>query len=81
VHARLERAVQRGAARGGAGLFERVDLRVRLTRALVRALPDHHALVGDDARADDRIRRRPAEAAARVLDCPPHPSLVVYHLL
>ena len=80
VRARLERAVQRRAASVRARLVERVDLRVRPAGEFVRALADHDAFVRDHARADDRVGRRPSEAAARMLDRPPHPPCVVYHL-
>ena len=41
--------------------------------------PTHDAFVRDDAGADDRVRRRASETAARVLERPPHPPCVVYH--
>ena len=75
--ARLERAVERGAARALARFVERVHFGVRLAGALVRALADHDAIVGHDAGADHRIGRRAPEPAARVLERPPHPAQVV----
>ena len=60
-------------------LFERVHLGVRFAGALVRALTEHDPFVRHDARTNDGIRRRAAEAAARVLERPPHPPFVVYH--
>ena len=76
VHARFERAVQRGAPRALARLLEGDHLRVRLARALVTPVADDDALGGDDARADSRIRRGAADAAARMLERPPHPPQV-----
>jgi hypothetical protein len=76
VHARLERAVQRGAARTFPGLIERQHLRVRLSGPLVRSITHDDVLVGDDAGAYERIWRRAAEAAARELERPPHPPLI-----
>ena len=79
VDARLERAVERGAARIAPRLFERVHLGVRFTGALVCTLTEHDPFIRHDARPNDWIRRRAAEAAARVLERPPHPPFVVYH--
>jgi hypothetical protein len=79
VNARLERAVEGGAARVATRLFEGIHLGVRFTGALVRTLTEYDPVVRDDARANDGIRRRAAEAAARVLERPPHPPFVVYH--
>ena len=56
VGARLERAVQRRAARPRAGLVERKHLGVRPAGPLVRAPADDHALVVDDDGADHRVR-------------------------
>jgi hypothetical protein len=79
VRARFERAVQRRAAGEAARLLERIDLGVRLTRAFVRPLADDHAFVRDHACAYYGIRRRASEAAPRMLEGTPHPSMVVYH--
>ena len=86
--ARACNTASRRAARSPAS-FERVHFGVRLAGALVRAVADDDAFVGDDAGADERIRRRAAEPAARVLERPPHPPhvrlrhalrrIVVYH--
>ena len=65
VVARLERHVERGAARVVSArprIRQRVDLGVRLARALVPAFADHRAVLDDHA-ADPRIRRRRVEAA------------------
>src|SRR6185503_13945848 len=56
VRTRLERAVQRRAARALAGLLQRVHLRMRFARALVRAVADDDAVIRDDAGADDGVR-------------------------
>jgi hypothetical protein len=78
VGARFERAVERCAAGTLARFFEGVDLGVRLAGALVRAITNHDAFVGHNARADDGVRRGAPEAAACVFERPPHPSSV-YH--
>jgi hypothetical protein len=52
---------------------------MRLAGALVGAVTDDDPFIGYDARANDRIRRRPAQATTCVLQCPPHPPAVVYH--
>jgi hypothetical protein len=79
MHARLEGAVQRGAACTRPRLFQREHLRVRFAGALVRAVTDNDPFIGNDARANYRIRRGPAQATTCVLQCPPHPPTVVYH--
>jgi hypothetical protein len=79
VDARLEGAIESGAARVASGFFESVYFSVWLAGALMRSLTEHHAVVRYDACADDRVWRRAPKAATRVLDRPPHPSLVVYH--
>ena len=61
--ARLERAVQRGAARVLARFVERHDLGVRLADATVVALADNDAVIRHDDRADERIRTRLSAAA------------------
>jgi len=52
---------------------------MRFAGALVRAVTYDDPFIGNDARANDRIRRRPAQAPTCVLQCPPHPPAVVYH--
>ena len=66
VRARLERAVQRGAARASAGLVQRVHLGVRFAGAMVIALADDDAVGRYDDRADERIGARAPEAAGGV---------------
>ena len=63
VAARLERAVERGAAGARAGGAQRVHLGVGLARPLVEAGPDHDAGVVDDDGADQRVRAGAAAAA------------------
>ena len=79
VHARLERAVQRGTPCQGTSLGQRMHLGVRLPGSFVGALADHHALVGHDTGPHQRVRRRASQAAQGVLECPTHPTGVVYH--
>jgi hypothetical protein len=79
MRARLESAIESGAARSRSSLFEREDLCMRFAGALVRAVTDHDPFISNDARANDRIRRGPAQATTCVLQCPPHPPAVVYH--
>jgi hypothetical protein len=79
VNARLERAVERGAARIASRLFKSIHLGVRLTRTFVGALAEHHAFVRYDACTHNRVRRRAAKPTARMLDRSPHPPFVVYH--
>src|SRR5262249_2288470 len=57
VVARLERHVERAAARGFAGLLKREDLCVLLARADVKGLTDDRAVPVDDDRSDRRVRR------------------------
>ncbi|HEY5617038.1 MAG TPA: hypothetical protein VIK60_03795, partial [Vicinamibacterales bacterium] len=63
----------------GSRLLQREGFGMWLAGALVRTIADDDPLVGNDACADDRVRRGAAKAAARVLQCPPHPACVVYH--
>jgi hypothetical protein len=49
-----------------------MDFCVRLARALVRTVADDNAFIGDDRRADDRIRSGAAETAARLLQRAAH---------
>jgi hypothetical protein len=59
----FERAVQRRAPRERAGLFERVNLRVRFADAAMEALADDHAVTRHHDRADERVgTRAPAPA-------------------
>ena len=51
-----------------------MDLGVGVARPLMRALPDDHAFVRDDTRADDGIRRRTSQTPARLLQRPAHPT-------
>src|SRR5580765_2032413 len=63
VTARLERAVQGRAPRERAGLFERVNLRVRFADAVVETLADDHSVARHHHRADERVgTRAPAPA-------------------
>jgi hypothetical protein len=80
VVARLERAVQGGAASGLARFVQCVHFGVGLAGALVRALSHDNPVIGHHAGADDRIGRRPPKTAARLLERPPHPPCIVYHL-
>jgi hypothetical protein len=57
MRARLQRAVQSRTVSGVTGFVQRVDFRVWLSRTLVRALPDQHALTGDNAGAHQRVGR------------------------
>jgi hypothetical protein len=57
-----------------------MDFGVRFAGALVSALTDDNALVGDDARADDRIRRGPAKPPLGERQRPPHPGAIVARL-
>ena len=52
-------------------------LGVRTAGEFVRPLSEHDTVIRHHARADNRVRRRPAETAACVLDRPPHPPRVV----
>src|SRR4029453_11558239 len=79
VNTRLESAIESRSTSATAGLFERIDLGMRLTRAFMRTLAKHDALVRHGAGPDTGVRRRATEAAAPGLECPPHPPLVVYH--
>ncbi len=67
VRAGLERDVDRRAAGSLAGSLECDDLGVRAALSLVPAFADD-LTVGDDDRADDRIRVRRAAAVLRELD-------------
>jgi hypothetical protein len=73
VRARLERAVERCSSCEFAGFCQRVNFRVRLAGAFMRAVADDNPLVGDDAGADDGIWRRTAQPTTRLLECAPHP--------
>jgi len=64
MRARLERGVQRRAARGVTRPRERVHLGVRLARSVVIALADDLAAADDD-RAHHRVGARPARGARR----------------
>src|SRR5206468_4834298 len=64
--ARFERAIQRSAAGALAGGRDGAHLGVRLTGALVKALPDDHALRRNEDGADQRIGTRPSRAAGRM---------------
>ena len=77
----LERAVERGAARELTSLVQRMNFRVRLARALMRAVADDDAFIGDDGRADDGIRRGAAKTTARLFQRAAHPPpvLILYH--
>src|SRR5262249_45322814 len=77
VGAWFQRAVERSAARLVARLVERVNFCMRLACALVGPLADHNAFVGDHARANHRIRRRPTEPALGEQERPPHPVTVL----
>ena len=61
--ARLERAIERGAASAVACLVQRGDLRMRSAGTQMRAAPDDHALVRNDDGTDDRVGRCPAQTA------------------
>ena len=76
--ARLERAVQRGAAGARSRLRQRPHFGVRLARALVVALPDHDAVRRHQHRANQRIRTGPAAAAGRVKQRALH-VVAIYH--
>ena len=52
---------------------------MRFAGAFVSTVTDDDAFISNDARADYRIRRGPAQATTRLLQCPPHPPAVVYH--
>src|SRR3954468_13041796 len=77
MHAWLEGAVQRGAARGIARFVQRVHLRVRFACALVRALPDHNPFTRYDARTHHWIRGSSTEATARMVQGAMHPAQVL----
>jgi hypothetical protein len=76
VRTGFERAVERGASRAFPRFIQRVNFSVRLAGAFVRAIADNDALVGHDACPDDRIRRGPAQTAARLFERTPHPVSV-----
>ncbi len=80
MRARLERAVQRGAARAIARHVERGDLGVRPARGQMRALTDHDAVARDDDGANDWIRAGAASAALRQEQRARHERAVVVHL-
>jgi hypothetical protein len=50
-----------------------MDLGVRFAGAFVRTIADNDAFIGDDRRADDRVRRGAADSPARLLECATHP--------
>src|SRR5712691_382638 len=72
VTARLERAVQRRAPRPRTRRLQRVDLGVRLARALVEPLTNDDAVRRHDDRADERIGTGSPGAARRVKERPLH---------
>jgi hypothetical protein len=67
VAARLERDVERGAARVGAAGGQRLALGVQLAVGGVEALADDLAVL-DHHGADQRVRRRAPAPALRQLD-------------
>jgi hypothetical protein len=79
MHARLERAVQRGAASLTAGLFEGIHLGMRFAGSLVRALAEHDAFVRHDTGAHYGVGCGASKAPACVLERTSHPPIVVYH--
>ncbi len=78
VAARLERAVQGGAAGAIAGFVERNRLCVRLADTPVISLPHDDAVTRHDHRADERIGTRAAAAALGQLQRAIH-VVAVYH--
>ena len=76
VHARLERNVHRRVARIIA-LEERLDLRMRLTRALMPPLGNDLAVADNDA-SNHRIRADRVAAALRELERAAHEAFIVH---
>jgi hypothetical protein len=62
-----------------AGFVQRMDLGVRLTRTLVRTLPDDDPLGRHDTGADERIRGRPSPPLPGMGDRAPHEPEIVDH--
>jgi hypothetical protein len=73
----LERAIQCGAARPLTSLLQREDLGVRLASPFVCAVTDDNPTASNDARADDRVRRRAPQTATCMCESSPHPSRVL----
>ena len=71
VRARLERHVERRAARAIAGRAQRVDFGVRVAVARVKSFADDLA-VGNDDGADHRVRRRLSPAVLGERERAPH---------
>ena len=79
MRARLERHVERRAARRLPRLRERDPLGVRATAGRSRAAADHGAVLDQD-RADGRVRRGEAERPLAEVQRGLHPALVVRSL-
>src|SRR3954465_3033556 len=73
VHAGLEGAVERGAARCLSGFVEGVHFSVRFACTLMGALPNHNPFARNDAGTDDGIRCGSAKTTARVVERALHP--------
>src|SRR4029077_3761585 len=75
MRARLERHIERGAARAGAGCPQGLDLGVGPAGAGVESFADDVTAGRDDHRADQRVRRGQPAAALGQLERPPHEAL------
>jgi hypothetical protein len=73
VATRFERAVQRRPACAFARFVERVNFRVRFAGAFVGTVTHDDSFIGDNAGADNGIRRGTAESPARLLERAAHP--------
>src|SRR5262249_31287682 len=79
MHARLERHVHRRAA-SVIDAKQRLDLGMRLARALMPPLRDGLA-VADDHRSDHRIRAHRVSAALRKLERAAHKAFIVHRAI